>query len=130
MQNKLNEKATFYLESSEKDYDVMMSLFASNHFNWALFVGHLVIEKLLKSILIIRKNELPPMTHDLRRLANIIELDLSDEHRKMFDMITSFNISTRYDDIKSDFYKICNEEFSVKWLENIKVIRLWLKSML
>ena len=39
----------YWLTSSDKDYEVMLNLFQSRHYNWALFLGHIVLEKLLKA---------------------------------------------------------------------------------
>ena len=39
-----------WIESSEKDFKTMMDLYETKNNNWALFIGHLVIEKLLKAL--------------------------------------------------------------------------------
>jgi HD superfamily phosphohydrolase len=44
-----NEIVKYWLESSDDDYQVMQSLFDNGHYAWALFLSHLVIEKLLKA---------------------------------------------------------------------------------
>ena len=43
---------SFWIESSDKDYRTMLHLFESGDYMWSLFVGHLVIEKLLKAFFI------------------------------------------------------------------------------
>ena len=43
------EVITFWIESSDKDYQTMAHLFNSGDLMWSLFIGHLVIEKLLKA---------------------------------------------------------------------------------
>jgi HEPN domain-containing protein len=58
----------YWIESSENDFNTMIDLFNAKHNNWALFLGHLVIEKLLKALYIKTKGEFPPMIHDLRRI--------------------------------------------------------------
>ena len=44
-----NELISFWMDSSDQDFKVMEDLFEKGHCTWALFVGHLVIEKLLKA---------------------------------------------------------------------------------
>ena len=39
----------FWKESSDQNYETMHNLMQSKDYNWALFLGHLVIEKLLKA---------------------------------------------------------------------------------
>lgn len=40
----------YWSESSDDDYETMIVMFESKRFQWALFVGHLLIEKLLKAL--------------------------------------------------------------------------------
>jgi HEPN domain-containing protein len=49
----------------------MNNLMLSKDFNWALFIGHLVIERLLKAIIVKNTGNHAPLTHDLRRLAKL-----------------------------------------------------------
>jgi hypothetical protein len=42
------ELIIYWKETSDKDYDTMRHLFNTGDFHWSLFVGHIVIEKLLK----------------------------------------------------------------------------------
>lgn len=46
----------------------MQDLYQTKNNNWALFMGHLVIEKLLKGLYIKEKGEFPPLIHDLRMI--------------------------------------------------------------
>ncbi len=41
------EVIQFWLESSDKDSQTMDHLYVSGDYVWSLFIGHLVIEKLL-----------------------------------------------------------------------------------
>ena len=47
MNNK--DYVTYWISSSEEDRKAMKSLFANSHYVWALFLGHLMLEKLLKA---------------------------------------------------------------------------------
>ena len=38
-----------WIVGSEEDYETMIAMFDAQRSSWALFVGHLVIEKLLKA---------------------------------------------------------------------------------
>jgi HEPN domain-containing protein len=39
-----------WIETSEEDFQTMISLYHSKSYGWALFIGHISIEKLLKAI--------------------------------------------------------------------------------
>jgi HEPN domain-containing protein len=43
------ELIEYWIDASELDYRAMNNLYASKDNVWALFLGHLVIEKLLKA---------------------------------------------------------------------------------
>ncbi len=102
----------------------------SKDFHWALFIGHLVIERLFKAIVVKNTGKHAPLTHDLRRLAKLSGLALEDEHKMWLDTISAFNINARYDDYKQDFQNKCTPDYSLTWVANIKTIREWIKTKL
>jgi HEPN domain-containing protein len=119
-----------WIESADHDFKTMIDLYQTQNNNWALFMGHLVIEKLLKALYIKSKDEFPPMIHDLRRLCELAEIELNTPQQILFDSISRFNINARYDDYKQSFYQLCTESFTTEWIGKIKDCRLWIKTML
>ncbi len=119
-----------WIETSDDDFNAMLTLYNSKSFGWALFLGHISTEKLLKALYVKRFREHAPFTHNLYRLAELIGLEMSDEYSDWFDVITSFNLNARYDDYKKEFYKLCTPEYTQDWIEKIKTIRTWIKGML
>ncbi|MDO9154264.1 MAG: HEPN domain-containing protein [Paludibacter sp.] len=49
----------FWKESSNQNYETMQHLMQSKDYNWSLFLGHLVIEKLLKAHYVKKTSEAP-----------------------------------------------------------------------
>ena len=92
--------------SSDIDFKAMEHLFEKNDYTWSLFVGHLVIEKLLKAYYIKEVDTNPTLVHNLLRIAERSKLDLTEEQKDFLVTVTTFNIQARYNDIKMDFYKI------------------------
>lgn len=126
-----NEKLkTYWVVSSNKDYQAMIHLLEKGDFTWSLFIGHLVIEKLLKAWYVQSTSKTPPFIHDLVRLAERSGLALSDEQKDILDTISAFNITGRYDDYKMEFHKKCTKEFTEKWVQHIKEFRRWMKEKL
>ena len=75
-----------WLDSSEKDFQTMVHLHESRDNHWALFLGHVVIEKLLKAHVVKKTSAHAPFTHDLLRLAGIaLELDRGELRRVGFN---------------------------------------------
>ena len=120
----------YWIDSAEQNYSTMQNLIDSKDYSWALFLGHLMIEKLLKAIYVKKYLLHAIFTHDLLRLANKIELNMTSEQQEWLDRITTFNLNTRYDNYKQDFYKLCNEEFTTEWVFKIKKLRQWLINQL
>ena len=125
------EKITnYWITTSDRDYETMIHLFEKKDFQWALFIGHLVIERLLKAAVVGRTKNHAPFTHDLRRLAKLSQIEFNETNKKWLDTITTFNLNARYDNYKQDFYKRCTSEYTEEWVAIIKELRLWIKKQL
>ena len=112
------------------DLPVADSLYAKKHFSWCLFIGHLVVEKVLKAIYVRDNNKVPPKTHNLIRLAQSTTLTFTEDKMIQLDRINDFNMEARYPDDKLSFYKICSEDFTKENLDIIKEMYYWLKSQI
>ncbi len=119
-----------WIVRSDRDFATMNNLMETKDYHWALFIGHLVIERLLKTYLVRKTETHAPFTHDLRRLAKLTGLEMEDEQKKWLDTVSTFNLNTRYDDYKQDFYKKCTADFAANWVSNIKTLRQWIKTKL
>ena len=120
----------YWIDSSDDDFDTMVVMFDSKRYSWSMFVGHLMIEKLLKALFVKTQNDFPPFIHNLLRLAEKCDLDLNEEQKVFFVTLTAFNINSRYDDYTMSFQKTCTPEFSATWLERIKIYRSWIKALI
>jgi len=126
----VNKIVSHWIETSEEDFNTMETLFHSKSFGWALFLGHISTEKLLKALYVRKFEEHAPFTHNLYRLAELIGLEMSDEYADWLDEITSFNLNARYDDYKKEFYKLCTPQYTETWIQKIKDLRIWIKDRL
>lgn len=126
----IDKLINYWTESSDNDYKTMMDMYKTKHFHWSLFIGHLVIEKLSKAVYVKKIEDYPPLIHDLRRLLEKAEINLTEKQIITFDTISRFNINARYDDYKQRFYKLCTEEFTINWINEINTIREWIKNTL
>jgi HEPN domain-containing protein len=119
-----------WLESSDKDFQTMEHLMNSGDCHWALFIGHIVLERLLKALYIQLHRTHAPFIHDLLRLTELCALSISEQDRDALDTITTFNLNARYDSYKKEFYRKCTPEYAALWVNKIKELRLWIKSQL
>jgi HEPN domain-containing protein len=116
----------YWQVSARRDYETMQHLVASADYPWALFLGHLVIEKLLKALYVKIVDINPPKTHDLLRLSHQVGLHLREEQEDYLDLLSGFNINTRYPDYSGDFYEQCTQEFAEPYLKFVKEFQAWL----
>ncbi|MFC2081265.1 HEPN domain-containing protein [Bacteroidota bacterium] len=108
----------------------MENLMNSGDYNWAMFLGHLVIEKLLKAVYVNVNKKHAIHGHVLLRLTSDLGLELDSEKEEWLDQITTFNLNARYDSYKQEFYKLCTKEFATEWKSKIEELRIWLLNQL
>jgi len=126
-----NELVEYWKNTAESDLQTMHNLFNSKDYSWSLFIGHLVIEKMLKAVYVKNVGENVPRTHDLLRLAEASSAVVPDDQKKDdLDLITTFNISARYPDYKKSFSNKCNEQFAKANIDKIKELKKWLETLL
>lgn len=123
----IDDHINYWRESAAYDLNTMEHLFQSGDYHWSLFMGHLVIEKMLKGLFVKSSNDInPPRSHDLSLLALRAGIALADEFYDTLDRITTYNINTRYPDYKMAFYKKCTKDFSQSALDEIRELYQWL----
>ena len=120
------EKINYWLKSAQNDWVVANHLFEKEDYPYALYFGHLTIEKLFKALYVNKFDEPPPYTHRLTYLAEKIGIDISPERMEILEIITDFNLEARYPDEKFSFHKKCTKEFTEANLRKIEEIREWL----
>jgi len=118
-------------DSADKNYDDMLRIYDAETNDWALYVGHLCIEKLLKAILIKKtKSKEIPLIHNLIRLAKLCGIETTSEMDEKLSEINTFNMEAKYQLEKREFYKRCTKQYTDKQIRIIKEIREWLKEKL
>ncbi len=120
----------YWLQAAKYDYDSMHNFIGTGENHWALYLGQLLLEKTLKALLVQNTDQHIMKTHNLIQLAETAGLQLTDELSDQLDLISTFNISTRYPDEKFDFYRKCTTEYATKQLQIIEDIYLWLLSQI
>ena len=80
----------YWLEDAEDDLRVMHHLFEAGDYSYALFWGHLAVEKILKAVYVVRNGEHAPYSHNLERLAVLSGLELTDSISSQLEKITRY----------------------------------------
>lgn len=124
-----DEHIAYWLEGAAHDLETAESLFQAEKYDWCLFLGHLVLEKVLKAFYVkANENKVPPRIHNLVRLAELSSLTLTPEQRIFLDEINDFNLEVRYPDYKQKFYERCTQEYAEPYFTKTKEYYQWLKS--
>lgn len=126
----IDEHIEYWVKTADHDLATAESLFKSEHFDWCLYIGHLVLEKILKAHYVKQHKATPPKIHDLIRLVQNLEIDFTNEQLLFLDKVKDFHIEARYPDDKLKFYNLCTKDFTEINFNMIKDLHLWLKSIL
>jgi len=124
---KKDEYIKYWLKSAAHDLKAAEDMFKNKHYDWCLYMGHLVLEKVLKAFFV-RDNKvnIPPKIHNLIILADKTKLKLDKERKEFLFIVDKFNIAVRYPDYKFNFYKNCTKKYTTEKFEKIKEIYKWL----
>ena len=93
-----------------------------------IFSMHLVIEKILKAIWVKESiTSTPPFTHDLLKLTEECEIELSSEQLDFLVIINSWNIRGRYPDFTKALHHQATPEYVQKQMQKVEAIKTWLE---
>lgn len=122
----------YWRTTSDNDFNTMLNLYNSGDYHWCLFLGHLVIEKLLKALYVKKAKRVtnPPKSHDLLLIAEKAGIETNNRQKDFLDLVTTFNISARYPDYKNSFYAKCTKGFTDARIKEIKELREWLIALI
>jgi len=86
----------YWKQSAGEDFVVAGELVDKGRYRHGLFFMHLALEKLLKAHVCKSTNALAPKTHNLRRLAELARLNLSEEFIDVVADMNDYNLEGRY----------------------------------
>lgn len=120
----------YWLTEAEEALAVADHLTEKGDYSYALFFGHLAIEKVLKAVYVGRLHEHAPPIHNLLRLARAAGLEVDDTRTEALIAITAFNIEGRYPDFKRTFRRMCTAEYATRHITTIKEMFQWVRSQM
>jgi len=124
------ELIEYWRLEAEDSLRVAGHLFEKGDYSYALFFGHLAVEKIIKAVFVQNTGEDVPRSHNLLRLAKAAKIEVTASQQHKLVRITAFNLEARYPDYKREFRKKCTREFSEKEMQTVREVFSWLKSML
>jgi HEPN domain-containing protein len=122
----IEKTINYWIESALYDMETGKSLIESCRYPYALFFGHLALEKTLKAIIVRTSEKHAPFTHSLIRLASLTGIDVHEEMLDRLAEYTEFHLESRYPDENKKFYDKCNATFARKKFSEMEDARNWL----
>lgn len=126
MENAIQE----WVKISEYDLKTAEAMLETERYLYVAFMCQQSIEKILKAIYCRRKNELPPRTHNLLYLTDILELKVTDSDKTLLSALNQFYIETRYPGERSRLAKEMDRIKANEYLDKTKGVWKCLRQML
>ncbi len=121
---------SYWLKGAEYDLGVSEAMLKSKKYPYALFMGHLAIEKLLKALVVKNTQKHAPYTHSLPLLASKSNIEIPEEINKKLARFMEFYFEARYPEEQKKFYKKCTKEFTTQNLRENKEVFAWFRKKL
>src|SRR5512138_489965 len=96
--------AEYCMESASYDLETGRALLDGARYPYALFFGHLALEKLLKSLVVKATGRHAPHTHSLPMLAARAGIAIPEDIMDRLAEFMEFQLEARYPDASMEFY--------------------------
>ena len=128
----MNNKATYWIEMSDYDFDTAKAMLETKRYLYVAFMCHQTIEKILKAYWSKVLEEPPLKIHSLSRLAEKsgLDKDMSEEQTDFIDELEPLNIEARYPTYKERLMKSLTSDRCKELIEQTDKLRTWIKSKL
>jgi HEPN domain-containing protein len=126
------EKTKYWIDLSTDDLDTAHILLKKRKYLQCGFYCHQSVEKIIKGYYWLVKNEEPPYTHNLLKLAGSSGLDqlMDDRQRDTIDELMPLNIEARYPDEKEELYKTLDASLTKDLYKRTSEIIEWIQGLL
>ncbi|HHT9126647.1 MAG TPA: HEPN domain-containing protein [Candidatus Brocadiia bacterium] len=130
MEFDVKKTVSYWLEGAEYDFGVADAMFQTGKYPYALFIGHLALEKLLKALVVKNTRSHAPITHSLPFLAEKTRLLITEPILIKLREFMEFHFEARYPRQEMIFYTKCTKDYTTEKLNEIKEVYKWLKEQL
>ena len=118
------EHIAYWVETANKDWEAIQSMYKAKTYLYALFFAHLVLEKLCKAHWV-KDNEgnFPPKIHNLIVLIENTKFAITDEDKDFFRAMNQFQLEGRYPDYKNTLYRSYKAAKTKKIHDKVNIVR-------
>lgn len=126
----INKTVRYWINGARYDLKTAFILLQEKRYPYALFFGHLALEKVLKALVVKETKKHAPYTHSLPLLVSKIPREVPEDIVKKLAVFMEFYIESRYPEERKRFYKKCTKNFSHRKLNEIQEVFKWLARQL
>jgi HEPN domain-containing protein len=116
-----------WIAAADYDFKTAESLLKSRRKIYVVFMCHLAIEKMLKSIVSEKQEKLPPYTHNLVYLVGLCGLTVPEKLRDFIELLNDKSVPMRYPENVVKLEKQFSLASAKSYLKNTKEVIKWLK---
>ena len=126
----VDKTVNYWLTCAAYDVETAAAMLEKERYPYALFFGHLALEKLLKAFVVKITGNHAPVTHSLTLLSSKLPVILPEEYERLLRDYKRFNLETRYPDVDMTVYRECTPDFTRDTLGKMREIYTWLRAKL
>ena len=126
----IKKTVSYWLAGAKYDLGVANAMLKSKKYPYALFMGHLSLEKLLKAVVVKYTKVHAPFSHSLPYLAEKSGVRIPERILVKLREFMEFHFEARYPDANKAFYKKCTKHYASKMLKEIKEVFVWVRAKL
>ena len=106
----MNKVVEEWLRLSEYDLQTAEAMVNSGRYLYVAFMCQQAVEKILKAIYCHTLNVLPPRTHNLLYLVDLLKLEMSESEKIFLSQLNQFYLENRYPDAQGKLAKEMDKE--------------------
>jgi HEPN domain-containing protein len=126
----VKKTVSYWVEGAEYDLGVANAMFKARKYPYALFMGHLALEKLLKALVVKKKRAHAPFSHSLPYLLERSGIKMPELMKVRLSEFMEFHLEARYPDASRAFYRKCTKGYTDARFKEIKEVYKWIKTKL
>ncbi len=127
-----NESIKYWIELAEYDFETAIVMNDTKRFLYVGFMCHQTIEKIFKAYYVKKREEIPPFTHSLIKIAKFAAFyeELTEVQKDTIDALEPLNIESRYPTHKERLLRDLNNEFCTNLIKKTEDLLTWIKEKL
>lgn len=126
----VKKTVSYWVDGGEYDLGAATAMLKAKKYPYALFLGHLALEKLLKALVVKKTRAHAPFSHSLPYLLERSGIKMPEPMQIRLSEFMEFHLEARYPDASKVFYKKCSKGYTEARFKEIKEVFTWIKTRL